>query len=101
MSKHTPAPWVLKIRPGMGEASQDATVAEIETAGKYRGGIAYMQSAEHIEGIGREELIANARLIAAAPAMLAALKLLLSSAHDYQSGITEAQEAIDNAEGRS
>jgi hypothetical protein len=73
MSTHTPAPWVLKIRTGMGEASQDVTVAEIEVNGKYRGGIAYMQSAEHIDGIGKDELIANARLIAAAPDMLEAL----------------------------
>jgi len=76
--KHTPAPWVLTIRPGMGEASSDATVAEInlslERGQAYRGGIAYMQSAEHIDGIGKDELIANARLISAAPDMLDALE---------------------------
>jgi len=101
MSTHTPAPWVLTIKPA--EHDADFTVAEIEQprSVKYRGAVTRMQSAEHIYGIGREELIANARLIAAAPDMLEALKLLLSSAHDYQSGITEAQEAIANAEGRS
>lgn len=66
-TKHTPAPWVLEIRKGLGDASREATVAEIGTSGKYRGNVAYMQSAEHIDGIGRDELIANARLIAAAP----------------------------------
>ena len=74
MSKHTPAPWVLKIRPA--EHDDNVTVAEIEQprSVKYRGAVTRMQSAEHIYGIGRDELIANARLIAAAPDMLEALK---------------------------
>lgn len=76
ITKHTPAPWVLEIRKSLhaGDASLDATVAEIGMSGEYRGGIAYTQSAEHIGGIGRDELIANAHLIAAAPDMLEALK---------------------------
>jgi hypothetical protein len=72
MSTHTPAPWVLKIRPA--EHNDNVTVAEIEVNGKYRGGIARLQSAEHIDGIGKDELIANARLISAAPDMLDALE---------------------------
>jgi hypothetical protein len=69
MSTHTPAPWVLTIKPAAHDA--DFTVAEIEQprSVKYRGAVTRMQSAEHIYGIGREELIANARLIAAAPTM--------------------------------
>jgi hypothetical protein len=77
------------------------TIAEIGTTGSYRGAVTRLQSAEHIYGIGKDELIANARLIAAAPDLLEALKLLLSSAHDYQSGITEARAAIAKAEGRT
>jgi hypothetical protein len=75
MSKHTPAPWVLKIRPA--EHDNNITVAEIEQPRlvKYRGGIARLQSAEHIDGIDEDELVANARLIAAAPDMLEALIL--------------------------
>jgi len=74
MSTHTPAPWVLTIKPAAHDA--DFTVAEIEQprSVKYRGAVTRMQSAEHIYGIGREELIANARLISAAPDMLDALK---------------------------
>jgi hypothetical protein len=91
MSTHTPAPWVLTIRPGMGKASSDATVAEInlslERGQAYRGSIAYMQSAEHIDGIGKDELIANARLIAAAPDMLEVLQRLVRDnagvTHEY------------------
>lgn len=78
-TKHTPGPWVLEIRKGMGEASSEATVAEIGTSGEYRGGIAYAQSAEHIDGIGRDELIANAHLIAAAPELLEALKWFVAN----------------------
>jgi hypothetical protein len=42
----------------------------------------------------------NAALIAAAPDLLAACRLLLSSAHDYQTGIADAEAAIAKAEGR-
>jgi hypothetical protein len=42
---------------------------------------------------------ANARLIAAAPELLAACRLLLSSAHDHQTGVAEAEAAIDRAGG--
>ncbi len=76
-TRHTPAPWVLKIRPA--EHDDNVTVAEIEVNGKYRGGIARLQSAEHIDGIAKDELIANARLIAAAPEMLDALKGMIDA----------------------
>lgn len=92
-TKHTPAPWVLEIRNGLGEASSEATVAEIGTSGKYRGGIAYAQSAEHIDGIGRDELIANARLIAAAPDMLDALKECTSPIAGY--AVKDAAHALE------
>ncbi len=76
-TRHTPEPWVLEIRKGLGDACRDETVAEInlslERGQANRGSIAYMQSAEHIDGIGKDELIANAHLIAAAPEMLDAL----------------------------
>lgn len=100
-TKHTPAPWVLEIRNGLGNACREATVAEIGTSGKYRGGIAYAQSAEHIDGICKDELIANARLIAAAPDLLDACRMLLASAQDHQTGVAEAETAIAKAEGRS
>jgi hypothetical protein len=75
MSTHTPAPWVLTISSGMVEKTEH-TIAEIGTTGSYRGAVTRLQSAEHIDGIGKDELIANARLIAAAPDMLEALKAL-------------------------
>jgi hypothetical protein len=107
MSKHTPAPWVLKIRPA--EHDDNVTVAEIEQprSVKYRGAVTRMQSAEHIYGIGKDELIANARLIAAAPDMLEALKAIsevgIREIHDWQA-IAERMQAtalaaIAKAEG--
>ena len=106
MSKHTPAPWVLKIRPA--EHDDNVTVAEIEQprSVKYRGAVTRMQSAEHIYGIGRDELIANAHLLAAAPDMLAALKLCANFIANTESelGMTLpcgelARAAIAKAEG--
>jgi hypothetical protein len=108
MSKHTPAPWVLKIRPA--EHDDNVTVAEIEQprSVKYRGAVTRMQSAEHIYGIGKDELIANARLIAAAPDMLEALKLCANYIANTESefGITlpcgeNARAAITKAEALS
>ena len=106
-TKHTPGPWVLKIRPA--EHDNNITVAEIEQPRlvKYRGGIARLQSAEHIDGIAKDELIANARLIAAAPDMLEALKAIsevgIREIHDWQA-IAERMQAtalaaIAKAEG--
>jgi hypothetical protein len=106
-TRHTPAPWVLTIRPA--EHDADFTVAEIEPdrAVDYRGAVARMQSAEHIDGIGKDELIANARLIAAAPEMLAALRGLLEDAKAYgmadsefSGSLIEAAIAIRQAEGQ-
>jgi hypothetical protein len=105
-NSHTPAPWVLTIRQGGEDAT--ITVAELFPQGKYRGGIARLQSAEHIDGIGREELIANAHLLAAAPDMLEALKALLNGVTqhgmmaDHGPALREqARVAIAKAEGQS
>ena len=72
--KWTPGPWALKIRSGTGESTANEVIAEIEQAdpeGGYRGDIARLQSAKHIDGIADEELIANAFLLFAAPDMYA------------------------------
>ena len=106
-TKHTPGPWVLTISSGMVEDTKH-TIAEIGTTGKYRGAVTRMQSAEHIDGIGRDELIANARLIAAAPDMLEALKLCANYIANTESelGITlpcgeNVRAAITKAEALS
>jgi hypothetical protein len=71
--QHTQGPWVLKVRK-----YDNFTVAEIEIdASPYRGDVARLQSCEHIDGITKDELLANARLIAAAPELLEALEKAL------------------------
>jgi hypothetical protein len=92
---HTPGPWVLTIKPA--EHDADFTVAEIEQprSVKYRGAVTRMQSAEHIYGIGREELIANARLIAAAPDMLEALRLHQAWADSERTGPDYGEQTRD------
>ena len=47
----------------------------------YRGMIARLQSAEHIDGIAKDEMTANAHLIAAAPDMADVLAEVAASLH--------------------
>lgn len=73
--KWTPGPWALLVEQSY---RPECTVATIEQAGEdlpYRGMIARLQSAEHIDGIDGAELTANANLLAAAPELYAALEM--------------------------
>ena len=80
MSKHTPGPWTAREPngPGMG----------------WRVGPAWLGEAPW-----SEETSANARLIAAAPDMLAALELLLPYLEDCRMD-SEARAAIAKAKGQ-
>ena len=94
--KHTPGPWVLKVRK-----HDDFTVAEIEIdASPYRGDVARLQSCEHIDGIATDELLANARLIASAPELLEALEMaVLWLKFDGKYDVLGFQAAIAKAKG--
>ena len=112
--KWTPGPWVLNIRASMGDATGEI-VAEIEppnSARDYRGDITRLQSCCHIGGIGHEELTANAKLIAAAPDLYAALETCpptsnpTVSAQEHLDRITawwanEARPALAKARGET
>jgi hypothetical protein len=96
MIKHTPGPWVF-IGDVKSVGSKDPTdeyCAWVETGGgrKYRGSICSLQSAAHIGGIGHGEALANTRLIAAAPDLLAALEGILAHKPDYADHIWQAAE---------
>lgn len=72
--KWTKGPWALLVEQSY---RPECTVATIEQAGEdlpYRGMIARLQSAEHIDGIDGAELTANAHLLAAAPDMATVLE---------------------------
>jgi hypothetical protein len=102
MDNFTPGPWLLTIQPAT--PLNISTVAAIEQADgeHYRGMIARCQSAEHICGITAEEMTANARLIAAAPDLLAALEgLAQSPMFAAIEGHAAARAAIAKARGQS
>jgi len=66
--KHTPGPWIIKLRMGapiVRAGDVDICAPEIRRFSQHDGGI--------------EERIANARLIAAAPALLEALRGMLEA----------------------
>lgn len=99
MSKHTPGPWMVDTN-FRGE--------QFVQAGNTEDGIQPFGSCsccgEYIYGYNQEEREANARLIAAAPDLLEALKSLLCV--DYRSWDNSAQEkweaasaAVAKAEG--
>ena len=77
VSKHTPAPWLLEQQ--LGTDGIDCGWSALEAYSKpYRGEICHITDAEHIDGITKAERDANARLIAAAPELLGALRGMCS-----------------------
>jgi len=92
MSKHTPGPWTAE--PNGGD-DDDMRRLYICTDMGARTALAEAYSVDH----GDPE--ANARLIAAAPDLLAALKEIIAGAKRGFPGCTAALEAIAKAEGAS
>ena len=94
---HSPAPWTVEEAAGERGTVLYLTVqpAELQPF-TYRGAVATVHHAEEIEGITWAEARANARLIAAAPQLLAALRLFVeeSSPHTERERRTLARIAI-------
>ncbi len=92
-TKHPPGPWVWN--------GKDMPFADIEDArGNVIAGMVY--NGGHPQVASRDEMLANARLIAAAPELLDALRLVL--AHDGAltgADWTAIRAAIAKAEGRA
>jgi len=75
VSAHTPGPW--EVTPRGNVATQSAVIAKLPT--------------------GQPSREANARLIAAAPELLEALKRLLSAGMGRRLNVVECGEEIDRA----
>ena len=90
-SKHTPGPWEVVALNGFGPfAIRMGTPKGTGHPTHY--------------GVGQIGTEANARLIAAAPELLAGLKALISELPNYMAkskAVSEASAAIAKAEGRS
>ena len=71
MAKHTPGPWRVEGRRGPGYIISAGDNTEGDGPAEYVGVIDPMF---HVAGEGSDRHAANARLIASAPALLAALK---------------------------
>lgn len=108
MSKHTPGPWIPEIEP----TNTEGVNVRFSVNSKEKLHICSGQSQEHLgedHGIHEDESRANARLIAAAPELLEALKLSLITARpgptsvDWQLAVEDIREqaraAIAKAEG--
>lgn len=108
MSKHTPGPWYINEHP---YANQPEYV--LAMPGKTGDDCLDVVSVAIVEMCqntltgwrSREECHANARLIAAAPKMLEALKQVRDWLHDYRGGMGVPQmqlilTAIEDAEGK-
>jgi hypothetical protein len=74
MSAHTPGPWFANAAIGTDDADCGWHIEPECIDFQYRGMVCSLNDAEHIEGITKSERDANARLIAAAPELLALLK---------------------------
>lgn len=95
MSAHTPGPWVV----WEGHAEVFAGPAKSNTPGMIRGTRGIVANCESDDfGENEDEQEANARLIAAAPDLLEALRCLLSGVPGAE---VTARAAIAKAEGKS
>jgi hypothetical protein len=91
--KHTPGPW--RVVPATNKGTVLFHTVDPDGNGRWRGSVASVHSAEHIMGISIEERDANARLIAAAPELLAVAKAALAfiDSHVADPDITEEMAA--------
>jgi len=92
MGKHTPGPWKT-VRP---ESQYSNSVRVFTERSQY---LATVGGSDQL----LDEIIANARLIAAAPELLEALQEVIEDGlkTNMESWITKAKDAIDKATGAS
>lgn len=98
MSTHTPGPWAVSIDDTGGNFSGWPSVQaapERDVSVVHRAGF----KQEFWGDLSQRECLANARLIAAAPDLLAALKAVVSVADRKTTEFDQARAAIAKAEG--
>lgn len=93
MSKHTPGPWKLDGAAYEEDHSVLGPDGKLVIAGEYDGWMVPFACR------GSEEGAANARLVSAAPELLASLKRIVNGDTGLKA-ITQAYKAIAKAEGR-
>jgi hypothetical protein len=108
MTEHTPGPWYISggVHP-VGNAEDgihDLYCADVIPPHdeRWRGYVCTIQSADHISGISKEEAEANARLIRAAPDLLAACRRFAEewrNGHVSVGACEDAEAAIALARG--
>lgn len=85
MSKHTPGPWFANRAIGTNNSDCGWHIEPECIDYQYRGTVCSLNDAEHIGGVTKTERDANARLITAAPELLAALEDLADAVMSMQS----------------
>lgn len=108
-TNHTPGPWSFKVPK---EGTPDITIStRIQTKGPHSFGQTIPMYITRVYGTGEhigptnQERLANAYLIASAPELLEALKILTGDFKadimvPYTDAVTMAKQAIAKAEGR-
>jgi hypothetical protein len=105
VSRHTPGPWRVgkRIFGDRGARFVDVSGRDLcETScGKHcpKDG-EWLVARLYLTAVPKEQHIANARLIAAAPEMLSALKALMDGDGEVHDRVIAARAAIAKAEGR-
>lgn len=95
MSKHTPGPWIVR--------AIDGSIGSIDAADGIQMVAQAMEIGHQDRTTGSPERIANARLIAAAPELLAALKAMFNEHGEFEYSVADlifARDAIAKAEGK-
>ena len=95
--EHTPGPWVARCEDTTASHDDDgrrfwSILPVLSSEELYRGNVATVSAAAHIDGISFEERDANAHLISAAPELLEACKAMMP--HNYNPANTLADDAV-------
>lgn len=98
---HTPGPWIARTQPN---SKGQVTSIRIWTQDEFHGNLVCAMSPETPAAVQGHEAFANARLIAAAPDLLEALKNLYTACtatdfNEHWESYKEAQDAITKATG--